>query len=149
MAAASPGLNCNARKMVTDFPVRTICMVSSMIASWFSIARKCEELPLQRDVWPTSTNPQLMASRSNRPQQPHILQRLHVHNSFARLKTSECQFVKIHNQSCLQEEREKNTTICIFSLRWHLRKLWFKCNGIVRMSLGKTNFESYNHPVWN
>lgn len=39
-------------KMVTGFPVRTICMVSSMIASWFSIARKCEELPLQRDVRP-------------------------------------------------------------------------------------------------
>lgn len=35
---------------------------------------------------PTSTNPLLMASRSNRPQQPHILQRSHVHNSFARLK---------------------------------------------------------------
>lgn len=35
---------------------------------------------------PTSTNPQLMASRSNRPQQPHILQRPHVHNSFARSK---------------------------------------------------------------
>lgn len=86
MAAATPSLNCDWRKMVTGFPVWTICIVSSMIASWFSIARKCEELPLQRDVCPTSTNPQLMASRSNRPQQPHILQRIHVHNSFARLK---------------------------------------------------------------
>lgn len=35
---------------------------------------------------PTSTNPQLMASRSNRPQQPHILQRPHVHISFAKLE---------------------------------------------------------------
>lgn len=86
-------------KMVTRFAVWTICMVSSMIASWFSIARKCEELPLQRDVCPTSTNPQLMASRGNRPQQPHILQRFHVHNSFARLEKSESQIVKTHQQS--------------------------------------------------
>lgn len=35
---------------------------------------------------PTSTNPQLMVSRSNRPQQPHILQRPHVHNSIAKSK---------------------------------------------------------------
>ena len=72
--------------VVMGFSVWAICMVSKMIASWFSIARKCEELPLQRHVCPTSTNPQLMASRSNRPQQPHILHKLHVHNSFARLK---------------------------------------------------------------
>ena len=82
--------------MVTGSPVWTICIVSTMIASWFSIARKCEELPLQRAVCPTSTNPQLMASRSNRPQQPHILQRLHVHNSFARLE-KRSQIVKIHH----------------------------------------------------
>lgn len=81
-------------KMVTGFPVCTICMVSSMIASWFSIARKCEELPLQRDVCPTSTNPQLMASRGNRPQQPHILQRFHVHNSFARLEKERAPYCK-------------------------------------------------------
>lgn len=76
--------------MVMDFPVWTICMFFlSMIASWFSIARKCEELPLQRDVWPTSTNPQLMASRSNRPQQPHSLQRFLVLNSPARFLKKE------------------------------------------------------------
>lgn len=82
-------------KTVTGFPVWTICMVSFMIASWFSIARKCEVLPPQSDVCPTSTNPQLMASRSNRPQQPHILQRLHVHNSPARLKKVSLYFTKI------------------------------------------------------
>lgn len=92
--------------MVTGFPVWAICMVSLMIASWFSIARKCEELPLQRDVCPSSTNPQLMASRGNRPQQPHILQRFHVHNSFARLKKRESRIVKIRQQSQLQEEKE-------------------------------------------
>lgn len=65
-----------------------------MIASWFSIARKCEELPLQRDVRPTSTNPQLMASRGNGPQQPHILHWFHVHNSCDRLKKKERKYTR-------------------------------------------------------
>lgn len=84
-------------KVVMGFPVWAICIVSSMIASWFSIARKCEELPLQRHVCPTSTNPQLMASRSNRPHQPHILHKFHVHNSLARFKKKQNKYTQQTN----------------------------------------------------
>lgn len=52
-------LNCDWRRKKVggeewsnDFADRPICLDSSMIASWFSMARKCEELGLQRDVCP-------------------------------------------------------------------------------------------------